>query len=103
MTCPRYKPEELREHLNSLHRGPFRELLARFLECGPSEEAITEQAEKHPDRWAQSLAIVARLGGFNEKLEVEGTLTHKVADMSDLELKIRIEALASQLGNSETP
>ena len=99
MVAPKYTPDEIREHLDSSSRGPFREVLARFLDCSPSDQAIQEQAEKHPDRWSQSLAIVARLAGYNEKLEVEGSIAHRISHLSDSELQERIKALSPDLEN----
>lgn len=71
-------------------------MLARLLDNAPSDEAIAGQAERNPDRWAQTVALIARLGGFNEKLEVEGSITHKINDLSDAELQSRIAALDMQ-------
>ena len=99
MGSPRYTSSEIREHLDNLSRGPFREVMARFLDCAPSDSAIAEQAEKHPDRWAQSAAIIARLSGYTEKLEVEGSIVHKISDLSDSALLERIKALATQVEN----
>lgn len=95
--APQLDPETVRAQLDCLSRQPFRDLLARFLLAAPSAGAIVEQAEKHPDRWAQSTAIVGRLAGFTEKLEVEGTLTHKIQDLSDVQLQARLAALTAQL------
>ncbi len=81
---PQLTGDEVRDHLENSSRRPFREVLARFLECAPSDEAIAAQAEAHPDRWSQSLAIVARLSGYTEKL-------------SDLELQLRIAELSSKM------
>lgn len=89
---PKLTSDEIREHLENSSRGPFRELLARFLTCAPSDEAIAEQAEKHPDRWSQCLAIVSRLSGYTEKLEVEGNIVHDISKLSDLELTLLIKA-----------
>ncbi len=95
---PQLTPDEIREHLENSSRRPFREVLARFLECAPSDEAIAAQAEAHPDRWSQSLAIVSRLAGYTEKLEVEGSITHNISSLSDLELQIKLDALIKEMG-----
>lgn len=89
---PQLDPKLTQDQINSLSRQPFRVLLARFLVAAPTEGAIAEQAEKHPDRWAQSTAIVARLGGFNEKLEVEGSLSLSIQGLSDAQLLAEIAA-----------
>ena len=50
-------------------------------------------AERNPDRWGQLLAIVARLAGYSDKLEVEATIQARISTMSDAELTAQIEAL----------
>ena len=97
MAAPQLDPEEIARQLNAMNRQPFRDLLARFLRCAPSDEAIERLAERNPDRYAQALAIVGRLGGFNEKLELEGTLTHNLSQLSDAELLARMASLQGQL------
>ena len=94
---PQLTGDEVRDHLENSSRRPFREVLARFLECAPSDEAIAAQAEAHPDRWSQSLAIVARLSGYTEKLEIEGSISHNINGLSDLELQLRIAELSSKM------
>lgn len=95
--APMLDPEVVQAQINSLSRQPFRDLLARFLISAPTEEAIAEQAEKHPDRWAQSTAIVARLGGFNEKLEVEGSLSMRIEGLSDAQLQAELDTMSAAL------
>ena len=85
--------------LENLSRGPFRRILAKLLECAPSDTAITSQAEKNPDRWAQTVALIARLGGYNEKLEVEGSLNLKVQQLSDSELLALLSEYQGALDN----
>lgn len=86
VTCPKTDSATLHAELENLSRGPFRRVLAKLLENAPSASAISEQAEKHPDRWGQLTAIIARLGGYNEKLEVEGSLNLRIQGLSDSEL-----------------
>lgn len=59
-------------------------------------------AEKNPDRWAQMLAIVARLGGYNDKLEVEGSITTRASQLSDAELEALITAKLREMGSGNT-
>lgn len=94
---PQLDPATVKAQIDNLSRQPFRDLLARFLVAAPSGEAIAEQAEKHPDRWAQSTAIVARLGGFNEKLEVEGSLALSIQGLSDAQLQAELVAMGDVL------
>ena len=93
MGDPQIPPSTIAERIQALNRSPFRELVSVLLDNAPSQGAIVALAEKNHDRWGQLLAIVARLGGFNEKLEVEGTLTHSISSLSDAELADKIAAL----------
>ncbi len=95
--APMIPVEQIREQLESLSRRPFRTVLARLLDCAPSEEAMIAQAEKNPDRWGQTVALLARLSGYNERLEVEGSLTMRVADLSDAELTAQLAAYQATL------
>lgn len=94
---PQLDPEIVKAQIDSLSRQPFRDLLARFLVAAPTEEAIAQQAEKHPDRWAQSTVIVARLGGFSEKLEVEGSLSMRIEGLSDAQLQAELATMSVAL------
>jgi hypothetical protein len=84
--APQIPASDIADRIAVLSRSPFRDQVVRILSCAPSDGAIVELAEKHPDRWGQLLALVARLGGYNEKLELEGTLTQKISGLSDAEL-----------------
>lgn len=95
--APQYDPRETRELVENLSRRPFRTVLARLLDNAPSDEAIGEQAERNPDRWAQTVALIARLGGYNEKLEVEGSIALKINDLSDAELQAQLDAYRAQV------
>jgi hypothetical protein len=99
---PKYCPDEIYQHLESMSRGPFRAALARILGCAPSNEAIQAQAERYPDRWGQLTAILARLSGFNEKLEIEGSLNQQVTQMSDAQLLDRLSKLEKQLEDRQS-
>lgn len=94
----------LSAELQRLSRGPFRDLLADFLTCAPTAKDIQRAAMKSPDRWAQALAIVAKLSGYHERLEVDGVA--KVATLSDVEIEERLNAViekrAQQLAAQRT-
>jgi len=94
---PKYEPDTLQDELDNLSRGPFRRVLAKLLKNAPSEDAISKQAEAHPDRWGQTTALIARLGGYNEKLEIEGSLNLKIQTLSDLDLASLLSDLQHQL------
>src|SRR4029453_9041815 len=68
-------------------------ILDAYVDAAPDPEALAAQAEKYPDRWAQGLAIVGRLAGFSEKLEIEGSVDiPHLHRLSDLELEAEIAA-----------
>jgi hypothetical protein len=93
---------EIVEQLNALSRQPFRDVLARFLGCAPTAEAIAAQAERYPDRWAQCVALLARLSGYNEHLEIEGTYVHKGETLSDAAVLARIAELERKLVDTQS-
>ena len=87
------KTEDVRAALDAMSRDPFKDLLGDILGSAPAPEAIYALAQKNPNRYGQLLAIVARLAGYNEKLEVEANVTTPVKDMSDAELELRLAEL----------
>lgn len=98
---PLLTPEEIEVQLDSLSRQPFRQVLADVLASAPSMDDIRGFASRNPDRWGQLLAIVAKLGGYHDKLEVEGNMRLKVEDMSDAELVERIKQLEGESRGQE--
>ena len=100
MTMPAHMPTfssaDVLKQLDVLSRQPFRDITARLLSNSPTDQQLKAFAEKSPDRWAQAVAIFARLGGFHDKLEIEGALK-LTKDMSDSEVLIAIEELERKL------
>ena len=78
--------EELTQHLNAMSRGPFQQALVDIMGCQPTVEAIRQFADKSPDRWGQLVAIMAKLAGYHDKLEIEANLTMNINSMSDAQL-----------------
>src|SRR5512145_2652289 len=95
--------EEIEAQLEAASRLPFVGLLARLLGCAPTDAAIDAIAQKNPDRWAQMLAIVARLAGYTEKLDVNAQLDVSLHDLSDAELMARAQALQGENAAGEPP
>ena len=90
--------ELIEAHLRQLSRQPFLELLARVIRCEPSEESLRAHSNKNPDRWAQILAILGRLGGFSDRVSFAGNLSLvNIENMSDMELINRLNELEEQL------
>ena len=97
MTQPHSDPELIKKQLDARSRGPFRDVLAKLLANAPSEEAISKQAEAHPDRWGQTTAMIARLSGYTEKLELEGSIDLHIQSLSDSALERLVTELQRQL------
>jgi hypothetical protein len=75
-----------------------------MLGCKPDLESLKEFANKAPDRWAQSVAIMAKNSGYSEKHTVEHNHTLLIAQLSDADLFARLRELEGQLaGSLEAP
>lgn len=94
---PKLDGDEIAAAITNLSRQPFRDVLSRLIEAEPDVGSVREFAKKYPDRWAQSLAIIGRLSGFNEKLEVETNIAVNVTQMSDSELLSQLAELDEKL------
>ena len=71
-----------------MDREPFRALLEEMIGARPTVKNMTEWAQTNPDRWAQSLGIIARLTGYDFKGTVEHTHRHlHLHTLSDSELE----------------
>lgn len=98
ITKHRYlSPDDIYDALTQLVRSPFRDVLTQLLSCAPTSDSIRDFADKHPDRWAQAIAIFGRLAGYNEHLTVTADITaiHRVSSMSDSDLEAAIKALGA--------
>lgn len=68
-----------------LDRGPFRDMLVELMGCAPEPAAMREFADKHPDKWAQAVTMMAGLAGFEKGVVVNlGVLN--VGGMTDAQL-----------------
>ena len=104
MATYRPDPKITASRLAVMSRSPFMDKLSQALDHGPDDAAITALANRNPDRYAQYIAIFARLAGYTDKLEVEATFTHSVAAMSDAELEqARDKMLADLRTTCESP
>ena len=95
---PKLSGKAVSAHIDALSREPFRDVLKRLLEAEPSVEAVQAYAERHPDRWGQLVTMIAKLSGFNERLEVETSHSVALAQLSDSELMGRLGDSLEQLG-----
>ena len=88
--------------VSKLSREPFQEVLTHLLEAAPNREDVHAFAKRYPDRWAQAVAILARLGGYHDKLQIDATVILDVARMSDAELLQRHAEVEKELTDLET-
>lgn len=89
----------LKEQLANLDRTPFREVLADFLSCKPSQAQIQAFAAKNPDKWVQSLLMLGKLGNYTEKTpETTINLYQNLNLKSDAEVMVFIENEFSKAG-----
>ena len=93
----RIPKNEVVRALQMRNRQGFCDALARLLEGIPDANALRSFANRHPDRWAQAVAILARLSGFHERLQVSVNKRMKLSQMSDAELISRLERLDPKL------
>ena len=87
---PQLDGDEIASAISRLSREPFQEVLTHLLEAKPDREAVYQFAKRYPDRWAQAVAILARLGGYNDKLEIDTNITVNLSRLSDVELIQRL-------------
>ena len=89
--------EQIESDIQNYSRAPFRAELARILGCQPDEQSVQTFAKKHVDRFYQSVAILGRLAGFSDKIEVDGNLSMKVSQWSDAQIMARRDHLIAEL------
>ena len=97
----RMSGNEIAAALKAGSRETFRELLEIFLKASPTSEEVAEFARRCPDRYAQGVTMLAKLGGYHEKMQVDHNHTHKVMalmQLSDSDLMGRLQDSLEQLG-----
>lgn len=92
---------QIEAELENLSRNPFKRVLQGFLEGAPASRDIAKLSEKSPDRWAQAVAITAKLAGYNDKLEIEAKRTDQLSD-ADIDRKINELVQAEVLRLTQT-
>ncbi len=92
---------EIAAALKAGSREPFRELLEIFLKAAPTSEEVAEVARRAPDRYVQAVTMLAKLGGYHEKMAVDHSHTHvmiELTTLSDAELSNRLQTALAKLG-----
>ena len=96
----RMTEDELKTYLDHYSREPFKKMLLPALANQPDPKKIKVFANKAPDRYAQYLIQIAKLAGYNEKLEVD--LTFKpLNNLADSELRTMLRDLTIKLKQLE--
>ena len=92
---------EIAAALKAGSREPFRQLLEIFLKAAPTSQEVAEFARRCPDRYAQGVTMLAKLGGYHEKMAVDHSHTHTdmaLMQLSDSQLMSRLQDGLKQLG-----
>ncbi len=92
---------EIAAALKAGSREPFREILEIFLDAAPNAEEVAVAARRAPDRYVQAVTMLAKLGGYHEKMQVDHNHSHKVMalmQLSDSQLMARLQDGLEQLG-----
>ena len=89
--------------LHARSREPFTDVLTALIGARPDPKALKFFADRYPHKWAQAIAIFAKLAGYHDKMEVEGTIALDIFGMSDAELMERLGEMNEQLAESSYP
>jgi len=100
MTQPEETNEalEIRAALENRIRSPFRSVMADWIGAAPGMDDLKRFSAKSPDRYAQGLAILGRLCGYSDRLEVENdvTFTRRIEGLSDMEIRAELDRLTAE-------
>lgn len=88
--------------ITRLLRAPFQRLLADYLGCAPTAEAIRKFADKSPDRWVQGLVMLGQMAGYTKDIHVTSDSTLNVHLMSDTDVRERLQAARAALGVAQS-
>lgn len=95
-----YTIQAVREQLDMMSRGPFKDFLAMLLGAHPTEESLLAFAQNNPEKWANTVRTFATLTGYREEIEVNLNVMAKVKIMSDMDLEHQLRDLQSKIGDS---
>ena len=95
---PRLDGDQISAALKAGSREPFRELL-EILKASPTSEEVAEVARRAPDRYVQAVTMLAKLGGYHEKMQVDHShIIMELGQLSDAELSDRLQTALAKLG-----
>jgi len=89
---------EIRAALENRIRSPFRSVMADWLGAAPGADDLKKFSAKSPDRWSQGVAILGRLCGYSDRLEVENdvTISRRLESLSDMEVRAELDRLTAE-------
>ena len=93
---PRWNGDAISRQLRNYDRVPFLDLLSILIERFPTPEALSEFAEKNPDRYIFAMVQLAKIAGYSDRQELIVDLMQNVGSMSDLELAEHLRRLMQQ-------
>jgi hypothetical protein len=93
------KRDTIEFEIERLSRAPFRDALTDLMEAKPPIEDLKKFSSKSPDRWSQAAAIMGRLSGYTEKLQidVDQNIYVWIQNASDAELLAKIRELENAI------
>ena len=95
---PAFNANDIRDQLRSYDRTPFLDVLADWLMCAPSVDAIVALAEKSPDKYIVAVSSLSKVAGFSERRELSVDMHVTLKKLSDSQLEDRLNVLADKLG-----
>lgn len=93
-----FSAADVLDKLRQTDRTPFIELLAGWLECAPSADAVKAFAERAPERYVTAIVQIARLSGYAEKHDHMHNHTVNVTNLSDSQLEDQLQEKLRTLG-----
>lgn len=83
--------------IRELQRDPFSRLLGRLMDAVPTDTQLRRWAQEHPDRLISSIGTIAKLAGYQEKMEVNKNIHLLISHMSDAELLDEIKRAEARI------
>jgi len=88
MPQPRTDPDKVLALIKQLDVLPFQEMLADYMDCFPSKDAIRAAAEKYPDRFIQGMVMLTKMAGYRPDTPItQNNMFVVIQGMSDSELR----------------
>lgn len=102
MKRPQYDADKIWSDLLTMDRNPFRSELSKLLECAPDEETLKAFSHKYPEKWANSLKVLAGLSGYHDKeVSTQVNIYTQINTLSDSALLLELQNTLIQIGQSQ--